>query len=174
MLYYMTNIVIIDQIVDSGSKLVSESSDKLIIVTIMLLDFLKNNVTGILTFLFEKNIIQTMVGLIIASQVSKVTNVLSDVIISPTIQVISFGEFSKLEDFKIHLFGVEFKIGLLIITLVNLLIVLIIVYYIWKLSRVENYKFLTDILDNAKTTTQSYQSSQSRPTVLVSVSANPN
>ncbi len=160
-----------EQIVNSGSKLVSNSGDKLIVLTIMILDFLKNNVSGILTFLFEKNIIQTMVGLIIASQVSKVTNVLSEVIISPTIQVISFGEFSKLEDFKIQLFGIEFKIGLLIITLINFLIVLIIVYYIWKLSRVENYKFLTDILENAKTITQSYQS-QSSPTVLVSVSDN--
>ncbi len=155
----------IDQITDSGTKLVSYSSNKLILLVIIILDFLKDNITGILSFLFEKNIIQTMIGLLIASQISKFTSVLSDVIISPIIQLISFGQFSKLEDFKIYLFGVEFKIGLLIITLVNVLLVFIIIYYIWKLSRVENYKFILDMLDNAK---ESSQSLQSKPTILVS------
>ncbi len=155
----------IDQITDSGTNLVSYSSNKLIFLFIIILDFLKDNVSGILSFLFEKNIIQTMIGLIIASQISKFTSVLSDVIISPVIQLISFGQFSKLEDFKIYLFGVEFKVGLLIITLVNLLLVLIVVYYIWKLSRVENYKFILDMLDSAK---EKSQSLQTKPTILVS------
>ena len=65
-------------------------------------------------------------------------------------QVVSFGQVKKLEDFKIEIFGIEFKLGLLIINLLDFVFVVIIVYYIWKISTLKNFDFIQKFLDAAK------------------------
>jgi large-conductance mechanosensitive channel len=132
-------------------EIVSETTNKVMdSIFYRVLDVARNNLVGIMTFLFEKKLIQTAIGLIIATQIGKFTNVLTGVIISPIMQVVSFGQVKKLEDFKIEIFGIEFKLGLLIINLLDFVFVVIIVYYIWKISTLKNFDFIQNFLDAAK------------------------
>jgi large-conductance mechanosensitive channel len=133
-------------------EIVSDTTNKVID---NILDVARNNLVGVMTFLFEKKLIQTAIGLIIATQIGKFTNVLSEVIISPIMQIITFGQVKKLEDFKINIFGIEFKLGLLIINLLDFVFVVIIVYYIWRISRLKNFDFIQTFLDTAKAKTVS-------------------
>jgi large-conductance mechanosensitive channel len=133
-------------------EIVSDTTNKVID---NILDVARNNLVGVMTFLFEKKLIQTAIGLIIATQIGKFTNVLNEVIISPIMQIITFGQVKKLEDFKINIFGIEFKLGLLIINLLDFVFVVIIVYYIWRISRLKNFDFIQTFLDTAKAKTVS-------------------
>jgi large-conductance mechanosensitive channel len=133
-------------------EIVSDTTNKVID---NILDVARNNLVGVMTFLFEKKLIQTAIGLIIATQIGKFTNILSEVIISPIMQIITFGQVKKLEDFKINIFGIEFKLGLLIINLLDFVFVVIIVYYIWRISRLKNFDFIQTFLDTAKAKTVS-------------------
>lgn len=95
-----------------------------------------NHFTEIINFLLEKNLVQTAIGLIVASQISKLTNTLTDVIVDPIVQFLTFGKTKQLEDYKIKIYKIDFKIGLLIANIINIIIVLIIIFYIWKLSKI--------------------------------------
>ena len=117
---------------------------------INILNFFKSQVDGIMLFIFNKNIIQTCIGLIIASQVSKLTTMLIDIIITPIIQRLTGNETSKLEEVKINILGVNLQIGLFLSKLINFIIILIIVYYIWKLSTLPNFNIIKTSLDSAK------------------------
>ena len=117
---------------------------------INILNFFKSQVDGRMNFIFNKNIIQTCIGLIIASQVSKLTTMLIDIIITPIIQRLTGNETAKLEELEINMLGIKLKIGLFLSKIINFIIILIIVYYIFKLSTLPNFNNIKSGLDSAK------------------------
>ena len=121
-------------------------------IIILILNFFKSQVDGIMSFIFNKNIIQTCIGLIIASQVSKITTMLIDIIITPIIQRLTGDETTKLEEVKVNILGVNLQIGLFLSKIINFIIILIIVYYIFKLSTLPNFNSIKSGLDSAKPT----------------------
>lgn len=104
----------------------------------------------LLKFLFEKNIVQMAIGLLIASEVGSITKVLTETIISPIINKVLINRKGKLEDFKYYILGIEFKIGLLIIQIIKASLVLIIVYFIWKLSQIQNFESIQQFFKDVK------------------------
>jgi len=137
-------------IISSTEKIVENVENKFNKGVIYIIDGINSQISGIINFLLEKNIIQVGLGLIIASQITKITNALQNVIISPIIDRISVGEIKKLEDWKINLLGMELKIGLLLSTIINFILIIIIVYYIWRLSKMSNLNFINDFLESIK------------------------
>jgi large-conductance mechanosensitive channel len=75
------------------------------------------------------------IGLIIATQVNKITTIIMELLFNPIINRLSFGQTKILKDLELDLFGMNFKIGIILENIINLFIVLIIIYYIWKLTK---------------------------------------
>ena len=144
---------------------VNKIDDQFTQFIINIINFFKSQVDGIMSFIFNKNIIQTCIGLIIASQVSKLTTMLIDIIITPIIQRITGDQAAKLEEVKITILGVNLQIGLFLSKLINFIIILIIVYYIWKLSTLPNFNSIKTSLDSAKPTKKA-KSTQPTQTVI--------
>ena len=140
---------------------VNKIDDQFTHFIINIINFFKSQVDGIMSFIFNKNIIQTCIGLIIASQVSKLTTMLIDIIITPIIQRITGNQATKLEEVKITILGVNLQIGLFLSKLINFIIILIIIYYIWKLSTLPNFDSIKTSLDSVKPT------KKAKPTQIV-------
>jgi large conductance mechanosensitive channel len=86
-------------------------------------------------FLLEKNIFQTGVSIIIASQVSKLMFDTMNSLVAP---VISKTIDSKIETKTAKVFGIEFKIGAFIMSLINFLIIMLLIYYLFRISKAGN------------------------------------
>jgi large-conductance mechanosensitive channel len=75
---------------------------------------------------------------------------LIDIILTPIIQRFTGNKTTKLEEVKISILGVNLQIGLFLSKLINFIIILIIVYYIWKLSTLPNFNIIKKGLDSVK------------------------
>lgn len=114
---------------------------------IFVLNILKTHSTGLLRFLFDKNLIQMGIGIMVATQVSKLTSIITDNIISPIINKLTGEDVAKFEDYTYTLFGINFKLGIVITNLVNCLLVLLIIYNIYQLSKITDFSFLGSRID---------------------------
>jgi len=139
-----------ENIVGKTKDIVNLSQDKIKNTLIIFLNFVKNNLSGFLKFLFDKNIVQTSVGIIIASQIGKITNIIVESLINPIVKRLSVGTIDNINDWELNLFDINIKIGLILYTIINFLLVAIVVYHIWKLSQNTNFDYIKDTIDNIK------------------------
>jgi large-conductance mechanosensitive channel len=107
------------QIKDATTKVVKSTFDTLI-------EF-KN-------FIVSRGIVSVAIGLIIASQVNVLTKSMSQGIIDPIISKFLTIVTKDLSAIVITIFSVDFKIGMIVSDLINLLFVVIFVFLIWKLT----------------------------------------
>ena len=142
-----------ENIVEKTKGIVDSTQEKVNDNVIFLLDFLKNNLVGFLKFLFDRNIIQTGIGIMIAVNVNKITNVMVDAMINPIIKRLSFGAIDEITNWELELFDIKIKIGLIISTILNFLSITVFVYFIWKLSQNINTNFFNDMLSVTKENT---------------------
>jgi large-conductance mechanosensitive channel len=131
-------------------NIVEKTKDKIRNTLIIFLNFVKNNLSGFLKFLFDKNIIQTSVGIIIASQIGKITNIIVESLINPIVKRLSVGTIDNINNWELNLFDINIKIGLILYTIINFLLVAIVVYHIWKLSQNTNFDYIKDTIENIK------------------------
>jgi large-conductance mechanosensitive channel len=136
--------------IEKTKQMVDVSEDKFNEFIIIIIDFLRNNLVGFLKFLFDKNIIQTGIGIIIATQVSKLTDVFVQSLFNPIINRITVGTVNNINDWQITLFDIKIKIGLIISSIINFLLIALIVYYIWKLSQNNSFDFINEMLADTK------------------------
>lgn len=120
------------------------------IFLISIINFLKKYLAGFVKFLFDRNIVQTGIGIIIASQISKLTGLFIDTLINPIITRITAGNVKTMEEWSINIFDIKIKIGLIISSLVNFVLLVFIIYQIWQLSQITDFKVINNLLDNTK------------------------
>lgn len=98
----------------------------------MVLGYVKSEFADFLTFLTERNIMGAGIGLIIALQVNSLFLDFVDDIIKPVAsKVVS-------EDININyvtILGVKLKVGHLIISIINFIITMIFIFYLYRLSK---------------------------------------
>lgn len=135
-----------NKIIQKSETVINSSSNMILDFLIKTVNVIKINIAGILKFLFDRNIIQMAIGIIIASQVTRITNLIMEVLINPIVNRITLGNIKKVEDIKFTFFDLELKIGLILYNIVNFIFIVIMIYYIWKLSQMSNFKFITDML----------------------------
>lgn len=114
------------------------------------IDIIKLNITDMLKFILSKNIVQTGVGIIIATNINKLTVAVSDFVISPIVNRLTNGDVKDIEKYTIEIAGVEFKVGTLILNIISFILTVIIVYYIWVLMQLPNFEFINKILEDIK------------------------
>lgn len=155
-----------ETVLSKTTNVVVQTENKLYQILILILSILRENLAGFLKFLFERNIVQTGIGIIMATQVSRLTNLLVETIINPIINRITFGTIKNINEWEIKIFDITLKIGVVISAVINFISLAVVVYYIWKFSQNTNFKFVTGIIDQAKETID-----KSRPKVFINVSS---
>jgi len=93
-----------------------------------------SNFSNFIKFMSKQDIVNVAIGLILASQLTNLSTLLTDQLFTPIINKIS-GKDKKLADYKITLFSIEFKIGLIIMNIINLLLLVLFVYIIYTISK---------------------------------------
>lgn len=97
--------------------------------------YITNEFADFMTFLLERNIFQTGVAFIIATQVNKFMLDIMNSLISPIVsKTLDANSKSKIENKTIKFFGIEFRIGVLIMSVINFLVMMLLIFYIYKLS----------------------------------------
>ena len=132
------------------NKIIKNTEYGILDFTLQILNFLKLNLAGFLKFLFNKNIIQTGIGIIVASQIGKITNMFVDTILNPIIERVTRGSIKSHEDLVITVFDVKIKIGIIISHLINFMLITYIIYNIWRISQYSNFDFITNIITETK------------------------
>ena len=109
-------------------------------------NILKDNSIGFLKFLVDKHIFKTAIGVLISTQLSTLTNTLTTFLISPITEKITNGQSKNLVDWTVTIFSIEFKIGLMLQSLINFLLILIVIYYLWKFMDLQNYDIINKVI----------------------------
>lgn len=109
---------------------------QIVIIAILqfIINFSADNLKNFIQFIFDKNIIQMCIGIIVATQIGTLSNVFNDIIIKPILEKSSIVNNEKIENIKYSLLGIEFRIGTLLITIIKLLVTFMIVFIIYKIS----------------------------------------
>uniref|UniRef100_A0A6C0EDT1 Large conductance mechanosensitive channel protein n=1 Tax=viral metagenome TaxID=1070528 RepID=A0A6C0EDT1_9ZZZZ len=109
---------------------------QIVIIAILqfIINFSADNLKSFIQFIFDKNIIQMCIGIIVATQIGTLSNVFNDIIIKPILEKSSIVNNEKIENIKYSLLGIEFRIGTLLITIIKLLVTFMIVFIIYKIS----------------------------------------
>jgi large-conductance mechanosensitive channel len=89
---------------------------------------------GFLAFLLDRNILSVGIGLIIATQLSKISNSFIESIVSPIINKVIGSNTDTLKEYRIEIFGIKFEIGNLLINIINLIFIIFLIYFIWRFS----------------------------------------
>jgi large-conductance mechanosensitive channel len=101
---------------------------------------LKSEYSNFINFLIENNVVSMGLAFIISTQVTAVFNDMMTSIISPIFARIIGSSESKIEDVKLHIFGIEFLIGKFLFSLLHFYIILLILFYIVRLMPMPNKK----------------------------------
>jgi large-conductance mechanosensitive channel len=95
---------------------------------------LKDELRGFFKFLIDRNIFQSGISFLIASQVNSLSKNLIDTIIKPILEKIIDEEIRNQDtDFL----GIKFKTGQLILNLINFMLVMFFIYYLYKITKPE-------------------------------------
>ncbi len=81
-----------------------------------------------INFLNENRILQTAIGIVLATSITNFVTVTINVFIDPMVKKIANTEKNK----KIKIFGVEVEIGIFIIELIDFIIIILIIYIVTK------------------------------------------
>lgn len=161
-----------ENIVEKTKDIVDFTQEKVNFGIISLIIFLKNNLVGFLKFLLDKNIIQTGIGIIIATQISKLTNVIVDAFINPIVKRLSIGTIDDINEWELEIFDIKIKIGLILSTIINFLLITLVVYYIWKFSQNTKFDFINDLLEDSKENLEKTKTkSKTKTKVVINVAA---
>jgi large conductance mechanosensitive channel len=107
-----------------------------------------NNITDFINFLINKNIIQSAIGIMIATQIGKISDIIVTNIILPIINAINILSNDKFEDFKYNILGIEFNFGKVILGIIQFLIILFCIYMLWKALTSLDSKYILDTINN--------------------------
>jgi len=117
------------------------------------LNFIKNEMINIIKFLLiDNHIINIAIGFIIATQTNNIASLIIDNLIAPIIyKIIMFytdKPIDKLKYYEYEYLGIKFEVGNLIINLSKFIIILIIIYYICQLTKLDKLNKLIYDIDN--------------------------
>lgn len=85
-------------------------------------------ISKLLKFLDNNNMLQTAVGFALATSMKNFITVFTDIIIDPILNKL----VGNTKDKKIKIFGIEFKVGVLLIELIDFILVAAIMYIILR------------------------------------------
>lgn len=100
-------------------------------------NLISRSLEGLFKFIVSRNVLTTAIGIMMATQISTLTTVLSEAIITPILNTILGNKVKDLEKYEFTIFSIKFKIGLLISKLISFFLIVFVIYNIWKLSEIK-------------------------------------
>ena len=100
-------------------------------------NLISRSLEGLFKFIVSRNVLTTAIGIMMATQISALTTVVSEAIITPILNGILGTKVKDLEKYEITIFSIKFKIGLLISKLISFFLIVFVIYNIWKLSEIK-------------------------------------
>ena len=100
-------------------------------------NLISRSLEGLFKFIVSRNVLTTAIGIMMATQISALTTVVSEAIITPILNAILGTKVKDLEKYEITIFSIKFKIGLLISKLISFFLIVFVIYNIWKLSEIK-------------------------------------
>lgn len=97
-----------------------------------------------LSFLVSERILTISIGLVVGSQIYSLINLFTNKIVSPILNRLFRTKEERLTDFNVKIFGITFELGKILAGLLNLLIVVYILYLLFKLEK----KIATSYINN--------------------------
>lgn len=97
---------------------------------------IKTELSSFVEFLLEKNIFQSGISFLIATQVNQYSRTIIDTIVEPILDTVVDKDFRD----KTLLVGpIEFKIGELIMATINFFIVIIFLFYLYRITKPDGF-----------------------------------
>jgi large-conductance mechanosensitive channel len=100
-------------------------------------NLISRSLDGLFKFIVSRNVLTTAIGIMMATQISALTTVVSEAIITPILNAILGTKVKDLEKYEITIFSIKFKLGLLISKLISFFLIVFVIYNIWKLSQLK-------------------------------------
>ena len=113
---------------------------------LIILDFLKVYSSDFIIFLLDKRVMNLAIGILISGQVVILTTTITNSIINPILQKLSFTKY-EFDKIKYNRLGIEFKIGQIITNLITFFMVLTIVFLVWNFSQTTDANFINNFLN---------------------------
>lgn len=117
-------------------------------VFLSLLENFNSNAKGFISFMSANNIISICLGLIFATQITNLNNMLINEIITPILLKIT--DKQKISDYKHKILGIEFNTGKIIINIFNVFFVILFVYILYTIMQKGITEFIKDINEVVK------------------------
>ena len=106
---------------------------------------LKEELKGFLQFLLDRNIFQSGISFLIATQVNSLAKNIIESIVTPILERVLD---KKIRNQDTEVFGIKFKTGQLILNLINFMIVMFFIYYLYRITKPEG--FISSFVNNIK------------------------
>ena len=100
-------------------------------------NLISRSLEGLFKFIVSRNVLTTAIGIMMATQISALTTVVSEAIITPILNAILGTKVKDLEKYEITIFSIKLKVGLLISKLISFFLIVFVIYNIWKLSEIK-------------------------------------
>jgi large-conductance mechanosensitive channel len=100
-------------------------------------NLISRSLEGLFKFIVSRNVLTTAIGIMMATQISALTTVVSEAIITPILNGILGTKVIDLEKYEITIFSIKLKVGLLISKLISFFLIVFVIYNIWKLSEIK-------------------------------------
>ena len=131
----------INNAVDKTASVVKHVDNKLTNTIAIIVTFLITQSKKILKFLIDRNVVSAGIAIIVGTQIGRITTAFVEYLLSPFINLILAGETKKLEDYEIEIYGVHFRIGLFISSLIQFIINMSMVYYVFQVAQFSSENF---------------------------------
>jgi hypothetical protein len=97
----------------------------------MIFEVFKNEFIEFFRFLYEKNILASGIGFIIAMQINDLfKNILEDLVKPIATKAVS----EDINKHYIELFGMRFKVGHLLVSIINFIITIFLIFYLYRIT----------------------------------------
>jgi large-conductance mechanosensitive channel len=104
---------------------------------------LKHQTIDFLNFIIDQKILTLGIGIVVGTQIYILINMFTLYIVSPIINKIFNTKEENLSKVNIEIFGIKFEIGKILSSLFNLVIVVYILYLLFKLEERIAMKYIT-------------------------------
>jgi large-conductance mechanosensitive channel len=112
-----------------------------------MLQYINNEIIGFINFLLDKNVFQTGLAFVLATQVNQIFLKFVTNIIYPIVDKIT--EKKIQQESTTPILGIQFKMGDFILSLINFFLVLLFLYYMYKISN-SSKTFIENITGSIK------------------------
>lgn len=131
----------VNTVVDTAEAVINKADETLTNTIAIIVTFFVTQSKKLLKFLVDKNVVSAGIAIIVGTQIGKITGAFVDNLLGPFINLIIPSDTKHLEEYEIELYGAHFKVGLFISNLIQFLLNMAMVYYVFQITQISSGNF---------------------------------